>query len=97
MKLQPLFNRIVITPDTRADKTESGIYIPTTANENPIVEGRVTAVGSGAINADGTVRSMTVKIGDKVLFDKRSGKTLKDDNIEICIISEDDIFGIIQQ
>ena len=95
MKLQPLGNRIIVQPEAKAKKTESGLYIPENANENPVVKGSVVAVGTGAVNADNSVKPMSVKVGDTVLFDKRSGKTLKDDGVEICLISEDDIFGIV--
>jgi chaperonin GroES len=95
MKLQPIGNKIIVQPEARAQRTVGGLYIPQNANENPIVKGVVIAVGSGAIGADNSIKPMTVKIGDNVLFDKRSGQTLKDDSVEICLISENDVFGII--
>jgi chaperonin GroES len=65
MKLQPLFDRIVIKQVDAVEKTDSGIVLPGSAKEKPQLA-EVIAVGPGGI-VDGKEIKMQVKVGDKVL------------------------------
>jgi chaperonin GroES len=76
-------------------KTASGIVIPDTAAEKPDT-GEVIAVGNGKILEDGKVRALEVKKGDKVLFGKYSGQTVKVDGIEYLVMREEDLMGVIE-
>ena len=40
--------------------------------------------------------AMTVKVGDKVIASKYAGTTVKLDGVEYTILSEDDIFAIVE-
>lgn len=94
MKLVPIRDRIVIRvldPETR---TASGIVIPDNAAEKPS-QGEVLAAGSGKIAEDGTVVPMVIKAGDRVLFSKYAGQSVKIDNQEYHILREDDVMAII--
>lgn len=94
MNVKPLADRILVTRALEETKTAGGILIPDTAKEKP-VEGTVVAVGNGKVLANGTVRTLEVKTGDKVLFSKYSGTEIKVDGKEHVILREDDILGII--
>ena len=59
-------------------------------------EAEVVAVGSGAIKEDGSVRTLDVKKGDRVLFGKWSGTEVTVDGDELLIMKESDILGIIE-
>ena len=76
-------------------KTASGIVIPDTAAEKPDT-GEIIAVGTGKILEDGKVRALEVKKGDKVLFGKYSGQTVKVDGIEYLVMREEDLMGVIE-
>jgi chaperonin GroES len=75
-------------------KTASGIVIPDNAAEKPD-QGEVLAVGNGKILEDGKVRALDVKVGDKVLFGKYSGQTVKVDGDELLVLREDDVMAVI--
>jgi len=45
---------------------------------------------------DGTVRALDVKAGDKVLFGKYSGQTVKVDGEELLVMREEDIMGVVE-
>ncbi len=94
MKIRPLHDRIVVKRKPEAEKTAGGLYIPESAKERPI-EAEVIAVGNGKILEDGTVRPLTVKAGDKVLFGKYSGTEVKLDDQEYLIMREDDLLAIL--
>ena len=53
------------------------------------------AVGPGKVE-DGKAVAMTVKVGDKVIASKYAGTTVKFDGVEYTILSEDDIFAIVE-
>jgi chaperonin GroES len=43
------------------------------------------------------VRPLDVKIGDRVLFGKYSGQTVKMNGEELLVMREEDILAIVQQ
>ncbi|MBF0139051.1 MAG: co-chaperone GroES [Magnetococcales bacterium] len=94
-KFRPLHDRIVVKRLEQDQKTSGGIIIPDTAKEKPI-QGEVLAVGKGAINDEGKLRPMELKVGDKVLFAKYAGTEVKLDGEELLIMRESDIMGIIE-
>lgn len=96
MKLQPIRDRIVIKLLEAETKTASGIVIPDNAAEKPS-QGEVLAAGGGKIAPDGTVVPMVVKAGDRVLFSKHAGQTVKVDKEEYLIMREDDVMAIVKQ
>jgi chaperonin GroES len=95
MKLRPLHDRLVVKRLDNERKTASGIVIPDNAAEKPD-QGEVLAVGNGKILEDGKVRPLDIKVGDKVLFGKYSGQTVKVDGDELLVLREDDVMAVIE-
>ena len=60
------------------------------------LEGELLAVGKGKILERGDVRKMDVKVGDRVLFGKYSGQTVKIDGEELLVMREEDIMGVVE-
>jgi chaperonin GroES len=92
--IKPLHDRVVIERVEAEEKTASGIVLPGSATEKPDM-GVVIAVGDGKVLDSGTIIAMNVKVGDKVIFGKYSGQTVKLDNKEYLIMREEDILGIM--
>jgi chaperonin GroES len=95
-KLTPLADRVVVEALEREDKTSSGIFLPDTAKEKP-QEGKVIAVGPGALGEDGKRVALEVKVGDVVLYAKYAGTEVKQDGKELLILSERDILAVINR
>ncbi|MBM3371428.1 MAG: co-chaperone GroES [Burkholderiaceae bacterium] len=95
MKLRPLHDRVIVRRLDTERKTSSGIVIPDNAAEKPD-QGEILAVGNGKIQEDGKVRPMAVKTGDKVLFGKYSGQTVKVDGEELLVMREEDIMAVVE-
>lgn len=92
---KPLHDRVLVKRLDAGEKTSGGIIIPETAKEKP-VEGDVLAVGSGTRCAEtGKCVPLDVKPGDRVLFGKWSGTEVKIDGVDLIVMKESDIFGII--
>ena len=95
MNIRPLHDRVVVTRDEDEAVSAGGIVLPDTANEKPS-QGTVQAVGSGKILDSGDVRPLDVKVGDKVIFGQYGGSTVKIQEEEYLILSESEIFGVIE-
>jgi chaperonin GroES len=94
MKIRPLHDRVVVKRVENETKTASGIVIPDNAAEKPD-QGEIIAVGAGKKTDDGKLIAMDVKVGDKVLFGKYSGSTVKLDGVEYLVMREEDIMGVV--
>ena len=95
MKIRPLHDRVIVKRLDEEKKTAGGIVIPDTAAEKPD-QGEIVAVGKGKRDESGKVIALDVKPGDKVLFGKYSGQTVKVKGDELLVMREEDIMGVIE-
>ena len=95
MTIRPLNDRVVVKRLEAEEKTTSGIVLPGSAAEKPDM-GEVLAVGNGKLLENGDRQALDVKVGDKVIFGKYSGQTVKVDGEELLVMREEDIFGIVE-
>jgi len=95
MKLRPLNDRILVKRVEEKEVTKGGIIIPDTAKEKP-AEGKIVAVGQGALNNDGVRVPLEVKKGDLILFGKYGGQEINVEGEEYLIISEQEVLGVIE-
>ncbi len=95
MKIRPLHDRVIVKRLEEERKTASGIVIPDAAAEKPD-QGQIIAVGKGKILDNGEVRALDVKVGDRVLFGKYSGQTVKVDGEELLVMREEDLMGVVE-
>ncbi|MDD4350845.1 MAG: co-chaperone GroES [Clostridia bacterium] len=93
MKIEPLFDRVLLIPQENTNTTKSGIILPSTAQEKPQI-GIVEAIGSGGM-MDGEEIVMQVKVGQKVLYNKYAGSELKLNNVNYVILRQSDIIGVL--
>ena len=92
--IKPLFDYVLVKPLQEEQTTPSGIVLPDTAKEKPQV-GQVMAVGPGAMNDEGKILPMHVKIGQKVLYKKWGGNEVKVGTEEWLLIEQKDIMAIV--
>jgi chaperonin GroES len=95
MRIRPLQDRVLVRRVKEEEKTTSGLFIPDTAREKPVLA-IVLAVGSGKVLEDGTVRKLDVEEGDQILFRKYTGSDVKIDGEETLILREDDMLGVVE-
>jgi chaperonin GroES len=93
LKLNPLNDRVVVTPLTAETRTAGGVILPDSAQEKPN-KGRVVSVGPGKLGDDGRRAALSVKTGDVVLFGKYSGTEVKVEGQEFKILREEDVLGV---
>ena len=88
--LQPLADRVVITPLKQEEMTMSGLVIPDTAKEKP-QQGEVVAVGPGRLDDAGKRVDMGLSVGDRILYAKYTGTDIKLDNVDFIVLNEKDV------
>ena len=96
MKIRPLHDRVVVRRKEQEETTAGGIILTAAAKEKPN-QGVVVAVGPGAALENGDTRAMSVSVGDEVVFGRYAdSNTIKDGNDELIIMSESEIYGIVE-
>ncbi len=93
MAIKPLGDRVLIEIMDEEDEKVGSIYVPDTAKERP-QQGKIVAVGEGKRDGKDII-PMTVKVGDTVLYGKYAGTEVKHDGKEYLILSESDIYAIL--
>ena len=89
LKIKPLADRVLIEAAPAEEKTAGGIYIPDTAKEKP-QQGKVVAVGNGTKDI-----TLTVGVGDEVLYGKYAGTELNVEGKDYLMMRESDILAIV--
>ncbi|MFP4619475.1 MAG: co-chaperone GroES, partial [Spirochaetaceae bacterium] len=83
MKIKPLGDRVLVKLEEVEEKTAGGIFIPQTAQEK---------TQTGIVEAVGEDEGITVKAGQKVMYDKYAGTQISDnDGTDYLLVSYDDI------
>jgi chaperonin GroES len=95
MKFRPLHDRVVVKRIEAEAKTAGGIIIPDTAKEKPS-QGEILAIGPGGRDEAGKLIPIDLRVGDRVLFGKWSGSEVKIDDVEVLIMKESDIMGVLE-
>ncbi len=88
MTVKPLGDRILIQMEKEEETTRGGIIIPETAQEKTQV-GKVVAVGDDD-------EEITVKAGQRVMYDKYAGTTVKIDGEDHLILSMSDVLAVVE-
>ncbi|MCH5290224.1 MAG: co-chaperone GroES [Treponema sp.] len=90
MKVRPLADRVLVKQAAAESKSAGGIIIPETAQEKT-QQATVVAVGPGTEK-----EKITVEVGDKVLYDKYAGTTIKIDGEDHLILKNSDIIAVVE-
>lgn len=86
MQLHPLADRIVASQMEAEAKTASGILLPDSAKEKPLMA-EVKAVGKEV---------KEVKVGDKILYKQYKADEVKVGNDELLLLKEEDVMAVVK-
>ena len=92
MSIKPFADRVLLEPVEEEKATDSGIYLPETSKEKPVMA-KVVEVGPGKTNNEGKLIPLTVKQGDVVVFSKYAGTEVKVGDKNYLIVNETDILA----
>ena len=92
--IKPLYDNVLLKVEEKEEKTASGIILSTKAQDETSYA-KVAAVGNGAL-PDGKTITMSVKVGDRVVFKKYSTTDIKDGEQKYMLIAAKDILAVIE-
>ena len=92
LKIRPLDDRVVVKPEDAEETTAGGIVLPDSAKEKP-QRGTVVAVGPGKLLDNGNRGTLSVAVGDVVIYGKYGGSDIEVDGDEVKILRESDILA----
>ena len=95
MQLRPLGDRVLVKPDKAEQKTASGLYISSGAQEKP-QRGEVIAVGAGKLDDKGERIPVDVKVGDVVIYGKYGGNEVKVEGEDYLLMRDSDIYAVVE-
>jgi chaperonin GroES len=87
VNIKPLGKNILIQPQKPETKTETGLFLPETAESRP-QQGVVMAVGES--------EKIQVKPGQTVIYARYGGTEVKAAGEEYLIVKHDDILAVIE-
>lgn len=93
--IRPLADRLVVEPKEIETTTKGGIVLAATTDKEKPMEGKVLAIGNGKY-IEGKLQPLQVKVGDRILFGKYSGTTIKLDDKELLVMREEDVMGVLE-
>jgi len=94
LNLKPTAGYLIVEPVEATQKTESGIYLPDTAEGDKPQKGTVLAVGADEVTESGVARKSPAKVGDTVVYKKWGGSEVKIDGKEYLFAKFEDILAI---
>ena len=97
MNIKPLHSNVIVKPITEDEITKSGIVLPDTIDKEKPEKGKVVAVGPGKVLENGQRASISVEVGQIVIFKKYSPDEVKVEGQEYLVISESDIIAILEK
>jgi chaperonin GroES len=92
LNLRPLDDRLVVEPNEAEEMTAGGIVLPDAAKEKP-QRGTVVAVGPGKLLDSGERGTLSVAVGDEVIYGKYSGTEIEVNGKEVKILRESDVLA----
>ena len=95
MKLRPLHDNVLVKRTEEEETSSGGIILSGSAKEKPS-QGEVVAVGPGKVSESGDSTPVNVSVGDTVIFGQYGGNEIKLDGEDYLILSERDIFGVVE-
>lgn len=87
MNVKPLGDRVLVKVEQGEEKTKGGLFIPDTAKEKTTT-GLVEAVGDDT-------EAISVKVGDKVMYDKYAGTSISIDDEDYLVIRAEDLLAVV--
>lgn len=90
-----LHDRVLIKKIDATEVSTGGILL-THGNIEQTFEGEVVAVGKGRPVKDSTLIPLTVKVGDRVMYNPKAGIAVKIKDEQMLVMKEEEIFAIVE-
>lgn len=100
MILQPIGDNLIIKvkDKEKEEVTKSGLILLNQGTQQSLRQdiGEVIAIGEGRVLNNGEILPFTIKVGEKVLYNKYAGSEVIIDTDKYLIIKETDILAVVK-
>lgn len=99
IKMRPIGPNIIVKPSEAKEesKTKSGFVVVKNEESSGPIQGEIIRLGDGIRQDDGKIVPFTVKEGDSVMFREYAGTEVEIEGEKYKIITEGDIFCIVEK
>lgn len=92
MVLEAIGTKLIIEQEVEPEKkNEFNIIIPNQPKNTKSQIAKVIAAGDGLILNDGTVKPLSIKVGDRIIYEKFAGTVIQYAGKEYRVIDERDV------
>ncbi len=93
MSVKPIRDFVVVQV-IKAEEKVGLLYRPDTVEEK-VVKGKVLAVGTGQLSANGTSIPLEVAVGDTIVFNKNLAVEVKDNGEPFYLLREEHVICVL--
>ena len=93
--MKPIGERVIIKLSDVSDRTEGGLFLPSTASTADRQHGTVVALGTGIYDINGTLIPLHLKEGDRVLVDPSFGTDIRVEGKDYKVFEQNSILLIL--
>ena len=94
MKLEAVFNSIIVKPQEEEETTYGSIVVPDLGKEKGL-RGTITSVGPGYHSATGQFVESTLKVGQKVILPPIGPTKIENESQEYWACGENQVLAVI--
>lgn len=94
LNFKPSAGYLLIEPFEAQTKTNSGIYLPDSANTEKPQKGKILAIGPDEVTDSGAKRTAPCRVGDIVIYKKWGGNEFKVESKEYMFVKFEDILAV---
>lgn len=96
LKLHPLSDHLIVRPH-KETTSASGIVIPDTVKSEKTDRGEVLSVGPGKELENGNISTMSVTVGQHVIFSKYAADEIEANGETLLVISQADVKAVVTE
>ena len=96
MKLEALFNAVLIKPTEETEQTYGNLYVPDLGKEKNL-SGEIVSIGPGHYSVTGVWIPTTLKVGQHVILPQMGPVKVEDEGIEYYICPENQILAVVNK
>ena len=96
MKLEAIYNAVIVQPQELEETMYGNIVVPDLGKEKPLM-GEIIASGPGLINLNGVLIPNTVEVGQIIIFPAFGGQKITVDGEEYVVCKEQDLIAILEK
>ena len=94
--LRALNDNVVIEIVELEKKTASGIILSKETSKPSHSEGVIVAVGEGKCLENGTLKTPSVSVGQRVIYNGFAGTKVSHQGKDLVILSSDDVLAVVE-